>query len=319
MWFPYSLPTSWKVEGDRESAHDSRADDQEREFLVGIQLRNPVSREWSVELQLKQSRWETHRDHTGAAVHVGYFPDENGRLSEITCKIADRNPRQAVDRSFELVSDMLSYWSALYGRGFSIGGLRIADLRHNARWRVLPHWPSAQKLEPAAGVRAVPDSLLAVASLYREGRTSTSDRYRFLCCEAILGKWNRGEAPFDQVFHPDSVAGQGPGRPVRGHHVTEELLVISGMHSISPDLEGVEFSNLSERLREWHAIAADYVLKGDVGEGWRQGLQHASQWAAVANLVDLVAHHILSEAIEYYADNARHGQAGEVYAGANTG
>lgn len=316
MWFPYSLPTSWKVEGDRERAHDSLADDQQREFLVGIQLRNPVSREWSVELHLQKPKWEAHYDHTGATVQVGYFPDDNERLSEITCKIVDNNTRHAVDRSYQLVSDILNYWSAFYGRGFSIGGLRIADLKHNARWRVLPHWPSAQNLEPAA-VMAVPDSLLAVANLYREGRTSTSDRYRFLCCEAILGKWKRSEPPFDQIVHRHSEGDEDQFPPETVPYVTEELMVISGMHSISPELEGTNFSDLPERLEEWHTAAAEYVLKANVEEERRKGLDRASQWAAVANLVDLVAHHLLSHAIENYT-KSKDSQDSEVYAEAST-
>lgn len=310
MWFPYSLPTSWKLEGDRERARDSMADNQQREFLVGVQLRNPVSREWSVELKLHKDKWEAHRDHTGAKVQVGYFPDENERLSEITCKSSDNNARHAVDRSYQLVSDILSYWSAFYGRGFSIGGLRIADLKHNARWRVLPHWPSAQDLKPAM-VTAVPDSLLAVANLYREGRTSTSDRYRFLCCEAILGKWERSEPPFDQILRHDS--GDGQTRRHREPFVTEELMVISGMRSILPGLEGANFSELSERLQEWHNLAVDYVLNGNVEKEWRKSLDRDAQWAAVANLVDLAAHHLLSEAIDNYENN-KDGQESEVVA-----
>lgn len=301
MWFPYSLPTSWKIEGDRECAHDSLADDEYREFLVGIQLRNPVSREWSVELQLQEPRWEAHYDHTGAVVQVGYFPDENERLCEITCKLEDTNTRNAVDRSYQLVSDILGYWSASYGRGFSIGGLRIGDLKHKARWRVLPHWPSAQNFSQA-GVKAVPKSLLVVANLYREGRTSTSDRYRFLCCEAILGKWKRGEPPFDLKDRRDPESGQEQVPPEAEPYVTEELMVISGMHGISPELEGASFADLPERLKEWHAAAVSYVLEGKVEEEEQKGLSRAFEWAAVANLVDMAAHRVLSHAIDYYTN-----------------
>ncbi|MEX2517379.1 MAG: hypothetical protein WD572_10825 [Gammaproteobacteria bacterium] len=297
MWFPYSLPTSWKIECDRARAHDALADDQEREFLIGIQLRNPVSREWSVELQLQKPRWESHHDHSGGIIKVGYFPDENERLSEVACKLEDTNIRSAVDRSYQLVSDMLNFWSASYGRGFSIGGLRIGDLKHDARWRVLPHWPSAQTFE-LAKVAAVPKSLLAAANLYREGRTSTSDRYRFLCCEAILGKWKRGESPFGQRSVARELT-QGHEQPPAETEprVTQEIMVISGMHEIMPDLDGIKLSDLPERLGAWHAAAVEYVLNGNIEDEGRTGIDRASEWAAVANLVDLTAHQLLAEAI----------------------
>jgi hypothetical protein len=316
MWFPYSLPTSWKVEGDREAARDSLADDQQREILVGIQLRNPISREWTVELQLQEPEWQTHYDQNGAAVQVGYFPDEDERLAEIACKIVDNNTCHAVERSYELVSDILNYWSAFYGRGFSIGGLRIADIKHNARWRILPHWPSAQNFEPPA-LAAVQGGLLAVADLYREGRTSSSDRYRFLCCETILGKWKRGEPPFDQPVHSGPEGGEEQSRPEAEPYVTEEIMVISGMHRISPELEGTNFSDLPERLEEWHTAAVRYVLEGNVDDEGRKGLDRASQWAAVANLTDLVAYHLLSQAIENYT-KSKDSKDSEVCAEAST-
>lgn len=297
MWFPYSLPISWKIECDRARAHDALADEQEREFLIGIQLRNPVSREWSVELQLQEPRWESHHDHSGDIIKVGYFPDENERLSEVACKLKDTNIRSAVDRSYKLVSDMLNYWSARYGRGFSIGGLRIGDLKHDARWRILPHWPSAQSFE-LASIAALPESLLAAANLYREGRTSTSDRYRFLCCEAILNKWKHGEAPFDHRMPREQAQDHESSSMDLEPQVTQELMVISGMHGIMPDLEGIKLSELPDRLEAWHEAAVDYVLNGNIEIESQTGIDRVSEWAAVANLLDLAAHQILSQEID---------------------
>lgn len=296
MWFPYSLPTSWKAEGERERANDSLADDETREFLIGFQLRNPVSREWSVELQLAKGEWIVQPDLGGEAVRVGYFPDENDRLAEIACKLKDSDTRNAVRRGYALVSRILNYWSAEYGRGFSIGGLRIADLKHDARWRLVPHWPSAQAFN-APHLEDLPESFWPMASLYREGRTSTSDRYRFLCCETIIGAWGRGEPPFDA--EPQTAAGNTSAKS--GLRVTQELMVLSGMHNFSPELEGTPFEDLPERLKDWHRAAVSFVLEGR-DECEMADPNRVFEWAALANLVDLSAHQILSRTI----DRARH-------------
>ncbi len=305
MWFPYSLPTSWKVEGERGRANDSFADDDTRDFLIGFQLRNPVSREWSVELQLAKSEWLAQRDLGGEVVRVGYFPDENDRLAEIACKLKDSDTRNAVRRGYALVSRILNYWSAEYGRGFSVGGLRIADLKHDARWRLVPHWPSAQTFN-TPHLEDLPESFWPMASLYREGRTSTSDRHRFLCCHTILSTWARGGPPFDAA--PDRAAGSPSARS--GLRVTQELMVLSGMHNFSPELEGTPFEDLPERLKDWHRAAVSFVLEG------REECEMADphrvlEWVAFANLVDLSAHQILSRTIDRWRQEAERVGAGQ--------
>lgn len=288
MWFPYSLPTSWKSEGNREHAHDSLADDQQRAFLIGLQLRNPVTREWSVELQLAEPKWMAQRDPTGEIVQVGYLPDENERLAEITCKLEDTNTHNAVRRCYALVSSILDYWSADYGRGFSIGGLRIADLKHDARWRVVPHWPSAQAFHPAM-LEGLPARFWPMASLYREGRTSTSDRYRFLCSFTILETWKRHAPPFDS---PEEVM-DGLSSPEPDLRVTQELMVLSGMLRFAPELEGVLFAELPDRLMPWRRAAQRFMLEGHE-DAMSDDLNRVFEWTALANLVDLAAQRILS-------------------------
>lgn len=291
MWFPYSLPTAWKVEGDRQRVNDSQADDQPREFLVAVQLRNPVLREWSVELQLAEPQTSMQASADGETVTVGYFPDENSRLAEITCKLSETNAHAAACKSYALVSRILSAWSAEYGRGFGIGGMRVADLRHGARWRAMPHWPSALEFR-APVLTAVPEEFWPVANLYREGRTSGSDRYRFLCCGTILEKWRRSDPPFGAKAKREKKATP----PDADLCVTQELMALSGLHNFSLELEGTPFMELPERLKPWHDQALAFALegRGDVGA---EDLNTTMEWAAVANLVDLAAYRVLARAI----------------------
>ena len=88
MWFPYSLPTAWKRESNREPAHDALADREQRPFLVAFYLHNPVSREWSVELQLREQSRLTLEDSCDNFITVGFYPDEHERLAEIHCNLA---------------------------------------------------------------------------------------------------------------------------------------------------------------------------------------------------------------------------------------
>lgn len=291
MWFPYSLPTAWKVEGDRQRVNDSQADDQKREFLVAVQLRNPVLREWSIELQLAEPKTSVQAGADGEEIALGYFPDENSRLAEITCKLSETNAHDAACRSYALVSNILSAWSAEYGRGFGIGGMRVADLRHGARWRAMPHWPSALEFRMPA-LSDIPEEFWPLADLYREGRTSGSDRYRFLCCGTIIEKWRRSDPPFGaKAKRAKKAAPQDPDL-----RVTQELMALSGMHNFSHDLEGTPFMELPERLKPWHDQALAFALEGS-GVGGIDDLNRTMEWAAIANLVDLAAYRVLSRAI----------------------
>ncbi len=291
MWFPYSLPAAWKVEGDRRCVNESLADNQSREFLIAVQLRNPVLREWSVELQLAEPKSAMQAGPGGEVISIGYFPEENNRLAEITCKLTDTNAHDAAGKSYALVSNMLSAWSAEHGRGFAIGGLRVADLKHNARWRIMPHWPSALEFR-APVLTGLPKEFWPLAKLYREGRTSGSDRYRFLCCESILNRWRRGDPPFR------ARAKRRKEPPSHGEclRVTQELMALSGMNSFTPELEGTTFEDLPERLKPWHKAAVAFMLEGD-GDDRTEELTRTMEWAAVANLVDLAAYRLLSRMV----------------------
>jgi hypothetical protein len=288
MWFPYSLPAKWKPESDRERINDSLADRGPREFLVGFQLHNPVLREWSVELQLKEPIWVLESDTDGPAISIGYYPNEQERLAEVICKTEDADSRNAARRCYRTVSRVLAHWAVRHGRGSAIGGLRIADLKHDARWRVLPHRPSAQRFE-LPDTSGLPEAFWPVAGLYREARTSSSDRYRLLCCHAILERWARGEAPFDDPEDDPAVRSS--------LRVTQELIVLSGMAQIRPGLEGVALVDLPGHLGDWRESALG-TLAGTRDPTREAGYDEVFELIAVANLLDLAAHQVLVREID---------------------
>lgn len=305
MWFPYSLPTSWKVDGDRQRANESQLDQDSREFLVAVQLGNPVSRDLSVELHLAESRALFWEEADGERIELNFFPNEDGRLSEVVCKLSDVRLQTAVERSHAAVSTLLDFWSSNYGRGFSAAGFRVADLKHEARWRVMPHWPSALDL-PFAIPERLPPSFWPVAQLYREARTSSKDRYRFLCCYTLIGKWSRAESPFDwQLQTSPEVSDLAEAT------VNQEMMALSGVTRFAPELEGVAIAELPVSLALWHEKAFAFCMNGS-SQG--EDFDTTQQWAAIANLADIAAHGVLRRTITYW----RRSSPGVVPEAANT-
>ncbi|GFO82810.1 MAG: hypothetical protein A49_24370 [Methyloceanibacter sp.] len=291
MWFPYSLPTSWKVDGDRQRANESQLDSGFREFLVAVQLGNPVSRDWSVELQLAETRTLLWEEESGERIELNLFPNEDGRLSEVVCKLSDVRLQAAVERSHAAVGTLLDFWSSDSGRGFSAAGLRVADLKHDARWRVMPHWPSALDL-PIAIPEQLPQSFWPLARLYREGRTSSKDRYRFLCCYALIAKWSQAESPFDWRLRSSPDVSE-----LAEASVSQEMMTLAGVTRFAPELEGVTTTELLASLAPWHEEALDFCMNGP-SEG--EDFDAIQRWAAIANLADISAHDVLRRTIAYW-------------------
>jgi len=290
MWFPYSLPVRWKAEGDRSRINDSLADETEREFLIGFYLHNRVTREWEVELQLKEPYWAPATEQ-GSAVSVGYYPNETGQLAEIICRIRDSNSARALKRCHDHVSRVLDCWSVIKGRGFAILGFRVADLSHDARWRVLPHRPSTETFD-LPPCEAMPEAYRTLLALYREARNSPSDIYRLLCCYKILRVWVEGAAPFDLLQARTAELGC---QTVQEQRVDREMLALSGLASFRPELEGMRFDELLDSIASWREWAVDAlsVERPPPAFDYERGLELAS----VANLIDRAAHRILAAEI----------------------
>lgn len=281
MWFPYSLPVRWKAESERHRIDESLADPDPREFLIGFILQSRVGSEWGVEVRLDEPRWLTHAGQ-GEAFSTGYYPNESGRLAEIICRMEESSPASALRRSHAHVSRTLDRWSAAKGRGFAILGFRIADLKHQARWRSLPHRPSDEDFDTLIETE-LPDSFGHVVALYRQARNSSSDIYRLLCCCKILRLWTEGKAPFELA--------RSGGERAESLKVTREMMGLSGMIEFRPDLEGTPFSRLLDRIAPWPERATATITPDgcpvDLSD-YEQG----RELAAVANLVDLAAHRI---------------------------
>jgi hypothetical protein len=289
MWFPYSLPVRWRAESEPKRIQASLADTTPREFLIGFYLHNPITREWQVELQLTEPHWIQVTDQ-GGEISVGYYPSATGQLAEIICRIEEATSAAAVRRCYAFVSRTLSCWSALKGRGFAVLGFKVADLRHEAKWRALPHRPSVERFEPPARA-ALPTPYWTLTTLYREARNSASDVYRLLCCHKILWMWIKRADPFGQL----QVRASQFGMQLAGdYQVTEKMLALSGLIHYRPELEGVRFADLLEPLATWRRWALQAVVDEDLPDQLGE-YEHGRELSSVANLVDMAVHHILAD------------------------
>ncbi len=297
MWFPYTLPSQWKAECDRERVRDSHADTGVREFLVGFYLRNPVSQEWQVELHLEEPQW-IEFEYQGSSISAGFYPHDEERLAEILCRVQEKGPDEAVRYCYGFVIRLLNCWAAWYGRGFGIDGYRVADLRHEARWRAVPHRPSSE-LFTVPDIERCSEEMDGLFELYRTVRTANSPVYRFLCAYKLSMLLNNPQAvPFN--MHELAAA----------ETVTKETLVISGMIKYRPELEGRRLADLPEIFQDWRgslfASIADTETPGDPLE-----FAQLDELGCISNLLDITCHRVLSQLVENTAEMEKAGEAAE--------
>lgn len=298
MWFPYSLPVRWKAESERSRISEADADNTEREFLIGFYLHNKLTGDWEVELQLEKSFW-VEASEQGQPLSVGYYPSDAGQLSEIICRLPVTSPEAALRYAYPYVCRVLDLWSARKGRGFAILGFRVADLKHDVRWRALPHRPSAERLELSAATN-VPDAGWSVLALYREARDASSDIYRLLCCRKIIQMWSDCIEPFDVEGEADTAHQQADSAAMV---VSREMLILSGLIDFYPDLEETRFDKLLTLVEPWCAWAKQLLSDEPLLSNTHDYAQE-TELASIANLLDLVTHYILVAQIECWEPSA---------------
>jgi Methylamine utilization protein MauJ len=173
-----------------------------------------------------------------------------------------------------------------------VAGFRIADLNHDARWRMLPHRPSTESFDlPSCDL---PESYWTITSLYREARNSPSHTYRFLCCHKIVRLWATSDGPFNLLRSRAAELGRNPAED---HRVDQEMLGLSGLVNFRPDLEGVSFEKMLDALVPWR----DWAMQAVIDEGLLLSMDdydHGLELSSVANLLDIAAHRVLAGEIK---------------------
>jgi hypothetical protein len=293
MWIPYGLLGQLKAETDRDSVQASEQDREEREFLVGFFVRNPVTQAWEADLLVEHDGCQEGIAIGGRPAFVGYLPGKSGKLEEIIYRVRGAAAQEALAACFAHATDILGLWSVQIGRGIDIAGWRVADVRHRARWRCVPFRPSALEmiLPDAAGLTP---AHLALADLYREARNAASPRWRLLCALAVLEAWQRRDGIFAAT--DALLAARGERRQAR--RVGRDMLLHSGALGTHNQLLDQPLTALVELLRS-RRDAVLVRLGGQPVAGDRR-YEDEVRLAALANLADLAARQVLAEEFELH-------------------
>ena len=296
MWVPYLLLEPWKPECSRDQIHASFEDGQERDFVVGFYLKNPVTNVWDVDLQLSESRHEEQLDAEQQTIIMGFYSGDGGRLNEIVCKTRDVDPKTALKRCYGHTSRLLNLWAVSLGRGLSIAGFRVADPKHGAKWRSVPFRTSALTFS-FPDYRSLSEEHCAMAWLYREGRNTQSPAYRLLCSHNILEAWDKRLGVFGRTDHIIAEKKLQMERPMR--LVTKEMVVFTGTLEHQPEFEGVTFDRLLPLLEPWRERAASALLNPGTATSL-DDYETCVALTSVANLADSAARQVLMDEFDLW-------------------
>lgn len=294
MWIPYGLLGPLKAESAPETVRSSAADTADREFLIGFFVRNPVTQAWEVDVLLSEGSHSETLDLNGSAAVINLFPNDAGKLDEIIYRVTASGAEPALDACYGHVNDQLASWAIRLGRGMALAGWRIADLKHEARWRCVPFRPSALELKQPV-IEAVPDSHKHLMKLYREARNATAPAWRFLCATAILKAWHDRAEPFAAT----DLAAKEAGKSRREHTVSFEFLMHSGAAASASELKDRPLGELVEYLEPLRQEALR-ELSGSYAGPLSADRRIAGFHAELANLADVCARDVLVEELSLF-------------------
>ncbi|AGT07279.1 methylamine utilization protein MauJ [Paracoccus aminophilus] len=276
MWIPYDIRASLKAESDPASIRMSRADESQRDFLVGFFLRNPVTQAWELDIVASAAGQELATLATPPGMRISFHGNDAGKLSEVIYRLPAISAQDALHRAHDDFQRRVLRYMAEIGRGMAIAGWRIADTGHSARWRCTPFRPSAMNLD-FDRLAPIASDLAPYVELFQRARNAPDAASRLLAAYALIHA-ALGGAP--------ALAGAGQS----DFAVTQEMLIHAGAMEFSDRLLGRSLADLAEVLRpEQQRLAAPEGVLAALSDS----LAAQQRLAQLANLADLVAHRLI--------------------------
>lgn len=286
MWVPYNLLSPLKADVTRSAVLASEAAKNERDFVVGFILRNPVSRSWESDLLIAEEDREAPVILDGCRGTVHASVNHAGKLEELIYNIRSCGAVPALAHCYQDVVKRLEVLILKSGRGIEIVGWRVVDVEHCARWKCLPSRPSA--VAQSSDMQDAPPQYHEMMRLYREARCATSARWRLICAGAILDAAVMGRDPFrpnettEEASAADSI------------RITNDMLIRSNAIIMHPDLKGATIADFHAVLEpKRQALLKGLLPSGQAEFGANPSYHDDLADAAVANLADLLAREIL--------------------------
>jgi hypothetical protein len=280
MWVPYNLLSPLKAESPKPAILASEAATNERDFVVGFFLRNPVTRNWETDILVSASDRDEQITIDGRQGTMQASGNRSGKFEEIIYTLPAKGAVPALAACHEHVVKRIDEMILQYGRGIELVGWRVADIEHGARWRCIPFRPSALA---ASYVHNIPPAYDEALRLYREARCTTSARWRLICAGAIINAAVAGREPFANDGDQELV---NHGVPP----VTNSMLIRSNAIIAHPHLKGatvIEVRDLIEPRRQ--ALLTALAISGKGEFATECSYSDESALAALANLADLMA------------------------------
>ena len=286
MWVPYNLLSPLKADATRPVILASEAAKNERDFVVGFLLRNPVSRSWESDLLVSEDDRESPLILDGLRGTVHASVNHAGKLEELIYNVRSSGAVAALADCYQDVVKRLEGLILKSGRGIEIVGWRVVDVEHGARWKCLPSRPSA--VAQSAELQDAPPQYHEMMRLYRESRCATSARWRLICAGAILDAAVIRRDPFrsdeanEEAYAVDAI------------RITNDMLIRSNAIIMHPDLKGATISDFHDVLEpKRQALLKGLLPSGRAEFGASPSYHDDLADAAVANLADLLARELL--------------------------
>lgn len=286
MWVPYNLLSPLKADATRPVILASEAAKNERDFVVGFLLRNPVSRSWESDLLVSEDDREAPLILDGLRGTVHASVNHAGKLEELIYNVRSSGAVAALADCYQDVVKRLEGLILKSGRGIEIVGWRVVDVEHGARWKCLPSRPSA--VAQSAELQDAPPQYHEMMRLYRESRCATSARWRLICAGAILDAAVIRRDPFRSDEANEEACA------VDGIRITNDMLIRSNAIIMHPDLKGATISDFHDVLEpKRQALLKGLLPSGRAEFGASPSYHDDLADAALANLADLLARELL--------------------------
>lgn len=280
MWIPYDIRASLKAESDAATVRMSRADESERDFLVGFFLRNPVTQVWELDLVASPQGVEIAAGSDLPGATITYHGNDAGKLTEVIYRLGATSANAALALAHDDFQRRLLRYIAAIGRGMAIAGWRIADSKHGARWRCTPFRPSAMQLDFDA-IGPIERDLAPIVELLQRARNAPDAASRMMAAFAVLHAAQSGHAALSGAGASDFI-------------VSQEMLVHAMAMDFASQLQGLDLSGLIAALEPEHQrLVAPGGLLATLGDD----LPTQQRLSQFANLADHVAHRLIGAEI----------------------
>ncbi|MCX6765945.1 MAG: methylamine utilization protein MauJ [Candidatus Moranbacteria bacterium] len=304
MWIPHFGYALWdKGDSDLIKSDASKKDTSKREFEVIFTLEDPDRRKkFDSPFVLKENETKTQTEIKGdkkEEITMLFEKNEEERLGRIRFKIKSNSSIEALVRTYNNLSNLISFITFASASPLSIFGVVVVDLKHQTAREAFPQYAAPEEFALPAGLE-FDDKFKAILSLYREGRNSPSPFYRFFCFYKILeGFYERREAFRDA----DEYIKKYPEIKRPQKKIDQDTLVWAIAYPKYKELDGKAFGYFYKWITQSHRHLIAHIFPEKYPQDKWLNLDDFkihTEFAIIGNITDLVVRQLLSDELELW-------------------